>query len=299
MPEQPIIETIGLRKAYSHMEALRGLNLTVPEGRITGFLGRNGAGKTTTIKALVGMLRPTTGEARVLGLDATDPAASVEIRRRIGIVTEEKELYGDMKVGRLVAFTAAFYPAWRKDLAQRYLARFGLPPERRVKALSRGMRTKLALMLVLCRGAELLILDEPTSGLDPEGADDVLQALVSHVAEDGVSIFFSSHQLSEVEQVADGVVIVDHGRAVVAGALDELQESYRRIRLVFEGEAPAAELKSPGVVRTKSNGRMLEIVASAAGDGLLQEARALGPASIDVAPMTLKDIFLESIRSEA
>ena len=151
----------------------------VPKGSIYGFLGRNGAGKTTTIKVLLGMARPTSGEARVLGLPASAEQASVEIRRRTGFVSDDKELYHYLTVREMVRFTAGFFPRWRKDLEDRYLRAFELPPDRKVKALSRGMRTKLALLLALCRGAELLVLDEPTSGLDPAMTEEVLQALVT------------------------------------------------------------------------------------------------------------------------
>ena len=158
MADTLIVETAGLRKNYGPMEALRGLSLQVPRGSIFGFLGRNGAGKTTTIKILMGMARATIGHARVFGLPADARDASVEIRRRVGFVSEDKDLYDYMSVEETIRFTAAFYPRWRGDLEQRYLRKFELPPDRKVKALSRGMRTKLALLLALCRGAELLVL---------------------------------------------------------------------------------------------------------------------------------------------
>ena len=145
MADRMIIETTELRKTYPGVEALRGLNLQVPAGSICGFLGRNGAGKTTTMKILLGMAHPTSGEARVFGL-TTD---SVEIRLRTGFVSEEKDLYGYMTVEEMIRFTASFFPKWRADLEKRYLHNFDLPPQRKIKALSRGMRTKLALLLPL------------------------------------------------------------------------------------------------------------------------------------------------------
>src|SRR5207253_4723367 len=132
-------------------------------------------------------------------------------------VSEEKDLYGYMTVDDMIRFAAPFFPRWRNDLEQRYLHKFELPLSRKVKELSRGMRTKLALMLALCRGAELLLLDEPTSGLDPAMVEEVLQAIVRHVAREEMTVFFSSHQIAEVEQIADRVTIVDHGAAVVSG----------------------------------------------------------------------------------
>jgi ABC-type branched-subunit amino acid transport system ATPase component len=189
--ERLVIETANLRKNYGATEALRGLNLEVPAGSICGFLGRNGAGKTTTIKILLGMSRPTSGRVRVLGLAPEDADASVQIRRRSGFVSEDKDLYQYMTVEEMVRFTAAFFPRWRRDLEQSYRQAFELPPDGKIKSLSRGSRTKLALLLALCRDAELLVLDEPTSGLDPTMIEQVLQTLVSHVARQETQRSFS------------------------------------------------------------------------------------------------------------
>jgi ABC-2 type transport system ATP-binding protein len=296
--DEYVIRTADLWKVYDEVEAVRGLDLHVPPGSIFGFLGRNGAGKTTTIKMLLGMARPTSGDLRVFGLPATDPAASVEIRRRTGFVSEEKDLYDYMTVDEIIRFTAPFFPRWRTDLEQRYLRMFELPSNRKIKALSRGMRTKLALLLALCRGAELLLLDEPTSGLDPAVAEDVLQALVKHVGSEEMTVLFSSHQIAEVDQIADHVAIIHRGRAVVSGPLDELRENFRRVQLVFDGEAPKLTLKSRGIERVQRNGRVLTVLTSAGADPVLAEARPLNPVSVDVAPVTLKEIFLETVNAE-
>lgn len=293
-----IIETADLRKNYDEVEALRGLSLEVPPGSICGFLGPNGAGKTTTIKILLGMTRLTSGHARVFGLAADAPEASVEIRRRTGFVSDDKDLYGYMTVEDMIRFTAAFFPRWRADLEQRYLRTFELPLDRKVKALSRGMRTKLALLLALGRGAELLILDEPTSGLDPAMTEEVLQALVAHVASEEMTVFFSSHQIAEVDQIADRVAIIHRGRAVVTGALDDLRENFRRIQLVFDGDAPEPAFRAPGVVRVRRRGRMLTVLSSAGAEPILDEARRLNPVSVDVVPVPLKEIFLETVAAE-
>jgi ABC-type multidrug transport system ATPase subunit len=280
------------------VDALRGLNLEVPAGSIFGFLGRNGAGKTTTIKVMLGMARPSGGGVSVFGLPADAPDASLDIRRRTGFVSEDKDLYDYMDVDEMIRMTAAFYPRWRRDLAERYLRVFELPRDRTIKTLSRGTRTKLALLLALCRGAELLILDEPTSGLDPAMTEEVLQALVTHVASEEMTVFFSSHQIAEVDQIADRIAIIDRGRAVVAGALDDLRESFRRIQLVFDGDAPDPSFRAPGVVRVRRQGRVLTVLSNAGAAALLDEARALNPVSVDVVPVTLKEIFLEAVAGE-
>jgi ABC-2 type transport system ATP-binding protein len=293
-----IIEAAELRKNYEGVEAVRGLNLQVPTGSIFGFLGKNGAGKTSTIKMLLGMARPASGRARVFGLAADEAEASVAIRRRTGFVSEDRDLFDYMTVEQMVRFTAGFFPRWRGELEQQYLRMFDLPLDRKVKALSRGMRTKLALLLALCRSAELLILDEPTSGLDPAAAEEVLQALVKHVAAQEMTVFFSSHQIAEVDQIADHIAIVDAGRTVVAGALDDIRENFRRVQLVFDGPAPDAIFRSPGAGRVRREGRVLTVLSSAGAAGIVEEARALGPVSVDVVPVTLKEIFLETVAVE-
>jgi ABC-2 type transport system ATP-binding protein len=293
-----VIETADLRKRYDGVDALRGLTLAVPTGSLCGFLGRNGAGKTTTIKILLGMASPTSGRATVFGLPADSPAASLEIRRRTGFVGDEQGLYDAMTVGGMIRYTASYYPRWSGELEERYLRRFELPAHRDIKALSRGMRTKLALLLALCRGADLLVLDEPTAGLDPAAAEDVLQAIVGDAAERGTTVFFSSHQLADVEQIADHVAIIDRGRTVVAGGLDDLRQNYRRVQLVFDGEAPAYTFQTKGVERVKRSGRVMTVLSSAGVDGVLGEARTLNPVSADSTPVTLKDIFLDTVAVE-
>jgi ABC-2 type transport system ATP-binding protein len=293
-----VIDVSNLKRRYGAAEVLHGLNVQVPAGSIFGFLGRNGAGKTTTIKILLGMTRPSSGSVQVFGLRADDPDSSVEIRRRTGFVSEDKDLYDWMTVDEIIRFTASLYPRWRRDLEERYQRLFELPRGSKVKQLSRGTRTKLALLLAFCRGADLLVLDEPTSGLDPTATEEVLQALVAQVANGGLTVFFSSHHIAEVDQIADRIAIIDRGRAIVAGALDDLRDNFRRIQFVFDGDAPQMTFRAPGVMRMQRTGRVLTVVSSAAPGPIVDEGRACGAVSADVVPITLKEIFLESVAAE-
>jgi ABC-2 type transport system ATP-binding protein len=295
--DELIIEAADVRKSYGSVQALAGVDLRVPRGAICGLLGKNGAGKTTTIKVLLGMVRPTSGQARVFGLAADDANASVAIRSRTAFVSEDKDLYAGMTVDELVRFTAPFYPKWRAGLAST-VSRSSRRADARVNDLSRGMRTKLALLLALSTGAELLILDEPTSGLDPAATEEVLKILVKQAGGDGTTVLFSSHQLVDVEQIADHIAIVDRGRVVVDGGLDDVRARYCRIQLVFDGTAPDVAFKSRGVVGTTRQGRVVSVLSSAGEEGAVAEARALKPKSIDVLPVTLKEVFLETVGVE-
>ncbi|MBV9182735.1 MAG: ABC transporter ATP-binding protein [Acidobacteria bacterium] len=292
-----VIEARELRKSFKGQPALAGLNLEVPAGSIFGFLGRNGAGKTTTIRTLMGLLKPDGGDACVFGLPAGDLTAGIEIRRRTGFVMEDKELYPYMTVEQILRFTRSFFPAWRTDLEKKYLKLFDLSSSRKIPDLSKGMRSKLMLLLAISHGAELLILDEPTEGLDPVGVEDLLRELVSISAAEGSTIFFSSHQLEEVEQIADRICIIDHGAAVVTGSLDDLKTRYRRLRIVLREEIPSPIQWGMGVERLRQHGRMVEVLVSDNFDTILKQAQSLPGSSVECFPVNLKEIFLEYVRS--
>lgn len=292
-----IIETSQLAKSFAGRPALSGLDLRVPRGSIYGFLGRNGAGKTTTIKTLMGLLRADRGTTRVFGIPVSDADQAVEIRRRVGFVTEDKELYPYMTVGDIIRFTRPFFPQWRDDLAQRYLTLFELPPSRKIPDLSKGMRSKLMLLLAISRGAELLILDEPTDGLDPAATEDVLREIVHRAATDGTTIFFSSHQLHEVEWIADHIGIIDQGRLVVDGCLDDLKLRYQRLQFVLPDSVPVPTRWADGAQCVRQEGRMISILASHNVEAIIDQARSLPGAEVERHPVTLKEIFLENVRS--
>ena len=283
------IETHELVKRFGRVEAVRGLTLGVPRGSLCGFLGCNGAGKTTTLKMLMGMTRPSAGEARVLGLRVADPVEAVAIRQRAGFVGEDKLFARSSTVDELLRFTRALYPRWRSDLEQRYLRAFGLPLAASAGGLSKGSRARLALLLAIARGAEILLLDEPTDGLDPAMTEETLQALVSLAAEGDTTILFSSHQLAQVEQIADRVCLIDEGRVVVNDALDDLKSAYSRVILVFEGEAPREDYP-----RARRDGRTLSLLVRGGTDAVVARARAQQVRSVDIRPVTLKEIFLET-----
>jgi ABC-2 type transport system ATP-binding protein len=211
MPELRVIETHQLTKRFGRFAAVEALDLSVRAHHITGFLGRNGAGKSTTIKMLLNMTHPTSGTGTLLGRRIDDPRENRAARHHVAYVGEDKQLYAYMTVEELIRFTRSFYADWRPDVARRLLAAYLLPPRQKIRALSRGMRTKLALLLALSRKPELLILDEPSEGLDPVAIEELLQTLVG-AASEGTTIFFSSHQIAEVERIADRVCILDRNR---------------------------------------------------------------------------------------
>jgi ABC-2 type transport system ATP-binding protein len=296
--DAPLIQISGLYKQFRNVNALQGLNLEVPKGAICGFLGRNGAGKTTTIKVLLGALRPSSGSAKIFGLPVDNEASSVAIRRRIGFVSESKDLFPGFTVAQMIEFVRPFYPRWRSDLERQYLDLFELSPNQKTCKLSKGMRTKLMLLMALCHEAELLILDEPTDGLDPVMVEEVLRVIVARAAEDGSTIFFSSHQLHEVEQIADYVAMIDRGRLVMQGELDDIKTQYRRINVVFDAEPPTPEFALAGATTVMQKGRTVSLLASNGVDELVQRARSLRASSVEVQPVSLKEIFLNLAKGD-
>ena len=295
MTNAPVILTRDLTKSYGSVAAVRGLNLSVGPNLITAFLGQNGAGKSTTIKMLLGMVRPTSGGGAVLGKRITDAEENRELRQKVAYVAENKPLYGYMTVDQTIRFASSFYTDWRSDVASRLLKEYKLPPRRKVETLSKGMRTKLALLLAFARRPELLILDEPSEGLDPVGIEHLLQMLVAQSAE-GVAVFFSSHQIAEVERVADHVCILEKGRLMVDASLDQLRESYRRIDLVFASPAPEHEFRIVGVESIQTKGHEMSVFASRNADAVVERAHDLNAVSVEVAAVGLRDIFLETVK---
>ena len=290
-----IMETLDLKKSYAAVEAVRGIDLRVGAHSICAFLGQNGAGKSTTLRMLMGMIRPTSGTGRIFGLDVAKEDHSVRIRERTAFVAEDKRLYEYMTVGQIIRFTRSFFPKWRKDLEQRLLRQFELPVERRIRKLSKGMRTKLALLMAFARGCDLLILDEPTEGLDPVSIEQVLQVIVSLVAE-GATVFFSSHQIAEVEQIADHVTMIDYGKIVLDAPMDNVKKDYRHIQVVFPEPVGRHDLKFAGIERVYSEGPVVSLIASRNVDQIVAQVRGMQASSIDVAPLSLKEIFLETVK---
>jgi ABC-2 type transport system ATP-binding protein len=295
MMNAPVILTRDLTKAYGSFIAVERLNLLVEPNQITAFLGQNGAGKSTTIKMLLGMIRPSSGDGEVLGSRIADAEENRKMRRKVAYVAENKPLYRYMTVEQTVRFAGSFYPDWRPDVANKLLNEYKLPHQRKVKSLSKGMRTKLALLLAFARRPDLLILDEPSEGLDPVGIEHLLQTLVARSAE-GVAIFFSSHQISEVERVADQVCILDNGRLLVNASLDRLRQSYRRIDLVFPFPPPEREFRIVGVEKIRINGNEMSVLASRNSEAVIERARDFNVVSVEVAPVALRDIFLETVK---
>ena len=295
MKSIPVIQTNQLTKSFRGVEAVRGLTLSVAPHQITAFLGSNGAGKSTTIKMLLGMAKPTRGEATVLGKRVDHPVESLDLRHHVAYVSEDKRLYGYMTVEQMIQFTSSFYTDWRADVAKALVRRYELPLQRKVRSLSKGMRTKLALLLAFARQPKLLILDEPSEGLDPHGVEELLESLVAHSSE-GTSVFFSTHQIEEVERIADHVCILSNGKLVLDSPLDDLRQAYRQINLVFPNLPAKERFQLVGVQSVQTKGHQMAIFTDGSTEAVLEKAQEFHPTAVEVIPVGLRDIFLQTTR---
>lgn len=284
------IRVRGLHKRYGRTHALRGLDFEVPRGQLTGFLGPNGAGKTTTFRALLGLTRPNEGEIEMLGLPV--PAALPEIVKKVGVIVEEPGLIKALN-GRLNLAVAADTLGFGHDRIEGLLDFVGLSADAHRKAgdYSKGMRQRLALAAAMLGDPELLILDEPLDGLDPAG-QHAFRARLRDLAAEGRSVVVSSHDLADIEALADHVVVIDQGRLVVEGPLETmLGGGNTRVRL--EDGAGAVEVLTTAGFEV-SRDEMGLIVMSAAGAEIIQALAGAGIYPDEVRPerSTLESVFL-------
>jgi ABC-2 type transport system ATP-binding protein len=289
MNESTVIRTRGLTRYFGARPAVYDLNLEVPRGCVFAYLGRNGSGKTTTIRMLLGLLSPTRGEGSILGHDIR--ALSPEVRARIGYLTEEHQLYGWMSVKQCGDFQSQFYPRWNEKVFRGVIGHFNLKPTARVKDLSRGERAGLCLGITLAPEPELLVLDDPALGLDPVAHRSLIESMIYLTRRSDRTIFFSSHQLADVERVADYIAVLERSVLRVCCPLETFRSSVRQVRLRFPG-APPPLPQIPGllqVVRAEGELRLTCVHY----DGATEQAlRALAPAQMEPVPLNLEDAFI-------
>jgi len=269
-----VIALTEVSRRFGKKSALDNVSLYVPRGCVFGLVGENGAGKTTLIKHILGLLRGETGTVRVFGLDPV--AEPVAVLGRIGYLSEEPDLPGWMRVSELLRYLKAFYPKWDITYAEKLREQFGLDPCQRLRSLSKGQRAKAGLIAAQAHRPDLLLLDEPSSGLDPLVRRDILEAVIRTVADEGRTVFFSSHLLEEIERVSDHVAMLHRGKLVLCGPLDEIKAAHHRVTFHFE-RPPAQPPVIPGALHVSGagrewtalcNGARRELAAVTAGDGV-------------------------------
>jgi ABC-2 type transport system ATP-binding protein len=231
----PALSFENLSRRYGRVEALHDLSLTVPRGSLYALLGPNGAGKTTAIHVLMNLLAPSEGRSAMLGVDSTrlGPAEFAQI----GYVSENQKLPGWMSVEQLCAFCKPLYPTWDDDLSRKLVRQFDLPRERKVKSLSRGMKLKAAMVTALSFHPRLLVLDEPFSGLDVAVRDEMVRGMLELADQEEWTLFVSSHDLEEIENLVDRVGFLDEGRLVLSEELEHLRAHFCEAEITLPADA--------------------------------------------------------------
>lgn len=287
-----VLETQGLTKYFSNKAALESFDLKIPQGCICGFVGRNGAGKTTAIKLLLGFLEPTSGSSSVLGCDSM--ALTPQIRQRIGYVTEGHRLFRGMTIAQLEKFQKPFFrQMWDDKFFSEMIEYFELSKKQKIKHLSNGQRAQVSLALALAPHPELLIMDDPTLGLDPAIRRQFLQGIIRLIMQQGRTVLFSSHILSDVERVSSRIVVLDKGRLRANCSIDKFRESVKKAKFSFKGEIPV-NIEIEGLLNYKILGHELEVVLVETPDEKIAEWAKINRAeSYENIAMNLEDQFIE------
>lgn len=286
---EAVVAVTDLSRRFGSKTALDNVSLYVPRGCVFGLVGENGAGKTTLIKHILGLLRAEMGSVRVFGVDpVADP---VSVLGRIGYLSEQPDLPGWMRVEELLRFTRAFYPKWDAAYAEQMLKQFALNPAQRVSTLSKGQLAKTGLLAAQAHRPELLLLDEPSSGLDPLVRRDILEAVIRTVADEGRTVFFSSHLLEEIERVSDHIAMVHQGKLVMCGSLDEIKAQHRRFVLNFETSQPKPPAIA-GALSVSGAGKEWVVTCNGGRAELPSIATSLGARIVDERTASLNEIFV-------
>ena len=272
------IELSHINKSFGDF-AIRDLNLTVPSGTICGLVGENGAGKSTTIRLLMGVLRPDSGTASVLGADVSSPEFR-DVKEDVGVVLDEAyfpESLNAVQVGKIMAAT---YRRWDQRLYDSYLKRFDLPEKKQFKDFSRGMRMKLAIAVALSHQPKLLVLDEATAGLDPIVRDEVLDIFNEFTREEDHSILISSHILSDLEKLCDYIAFIHKGDLLFCEEKDQLLEQYG----IFEDSRENLDCLQPEAIVAREESRYGGVRALVKRD--------LAPTGFRLEKPTVEDVVL-------
>jgi ABC-2 type transport system ATP-binding protein len=292
-----IFEFQQVTKQFGKQKALDHVSFKGERGEVVAVLGENGAGKTTALKILLGLLNPDTGAARVMGLNSRTHGA--EIRRRVGYMPDRPALYEWMTVAEIGWFAAGFYPLGYQQRYQHLTQKFELPADKTIKAMSKGMQGKVSLALAMAHEPELLVLDEPTSGLDPLVRREFLESMID-VAAAGRTVLLSSHQMTEVERVADKIAIIRRGKLALFESLEVLKNHVREVVITLDGvetvppEMPAGA-KLLGAQRQDRQWQLLIRDLDEAG----RVALAADPMHLDVEVRTpsLEQIFVVCMKT--
>jgi ABC-2 type transport system ATP-binding protein len=292
------IATDHLSRKFGRLEAVRDFTLKVPEGSLYALLGPNGAGKTTAIYLLMNLLRPTAGEAFVLGTKSTRVGPSQ--LAQIGYVSENQQFPGWMTVKQLLEFCKPLYPSWDDSLCNNLVRKFELPLDRKIRALSRGMRMKTAMIAGLAYHPRLLILDEPFTGLDVAVRADLIEGMLELAEQGDWTLFISSHDLEDIESLVDWIGFLDQGDLQFSEESEKLQARFREIEITFSQPATLPPGLPVTWLKPVAGGNVIRFIESGYTERESEHTvRQVFPSAgdISVSPLSLRSIFLALART--
>lgn len=288
-----MLELRGLTKTFGGFRALDGLDLTVPSGAVYGLVGPNGAGKTTAIKHIAGIYRQDGGTVLLDGEPVFENPAA---KGKLAYIPDEVYFFPQAGVGDMARFYRGCYPRFDEDRYQRLGQVFGLDPKTPMKRFSRGMQKQAAFWLAMCLRPSLLVLDEPVDGLDPVMRRQIWSLLLSDVAENGLTVLVSSHNLRELEDVCDHVGIIHRGRTLLERSLSDLQDNMVKAQLVLpEGAVLPPEL---ALVHESRTGQVRTLILRGRAEAVSALLAAAEPLFYDILPLTLEEIFIYELGGE-
>jgi ABC-2 type transport system ATP-binding protein len=279
----PAIAAEGVTVRYGKRTAVDGVTLRVPEGAVYALLGRNGAGKSSLVRTLLGQIEPELGSAALWGEDVWHHRT--RLMQRVGVVAEEADAPPDMKVRDLGWFTSKLYRNWSAASFDERLARFAVDRNARFGNLSKGQKKQVSLALALATSPELLVLDDPTLGLDVVARKSLFEEVIADMADRGITVFITTHDLGAIESIADWIGILKDGKLVLDEELETVRERFRRIR--FAGAAEALPMKTASA---RPWGSGTEAVVTNFDEELFEDFRTR--VSAEAAPLTLEEIFV-------
>lgn len=224
---EPVLEIRNLRKKFRDF-SLDDISITLDRGFIMGFIGPNGAGKSTTIKLILNLMKRDSGEIKIFGKD--NIKHEIDVKNKIGFVLDENYFYDEVTVSEMKNIISPFYRKWDDNAFDKYIKQFDLPPKKKIKDLSKGMKMKFSLAIALSHHAELLIMDEPTSGLDPVVRSELLDILSDLMQDENKGVFFSTHITSDLDKIADYIVFINNGRLVLNTTKDDIRDNYGLVK---------------------------------------------------------------------
>lgn len=290
-----MIEVNNVTKRFGDFIALDGLNMHVERGAIYGLVGPNGAGKSTIIRHLSGVYKQDEGTVTIDGQPVYE---NEKLKQRFTVIPDEIFFFTQANTMDMMKFYKSIYPNFDETLFKKILECFPeINPKKMVRSLSKGMQKQVAFMLSIAARPELMILDEPVDGLDPVMRRQIWSLIMSDVAEHGLTVLVSSHNLRELEDVCDHVGIMNHGKLLIERSLDELQTSITKIQLAFEGDMPSLPPEIQ-VLKRITTGRVHTLIVKGEPRAAEQTISALNPLLMDVLPLTLEEIFIYELGGE-